>query len=183
MESALPGRKESMNNAATLTDHYPTRVDHSEIHDRHDPVVWPGRSGPWPDGAVDDFAARGFRSVEGVLGAGDIRDRSNRSKAGGVVTAWFEGTQLTALNDQLKLKTSPESAYLTVYIRLHDDWRAPAGKLPGFSNTGNNREAVPCTVNADPFRRRLVAGGGDGGFAAKAYAEVIDINDAHAAPP
>ena len=74
MESALPGRKESMNNAATLTDHYPTRVDHSEIHDRHDPVVWPGRSGPWPDGAVDDFAARGFRSVEGVLGAGDIRD-------------------------------------------------------------------------------------------------------------
>lgn len=74
MESALPGRKESMNNAATLTDNYPTRVDHSEIHDRHDPVVWPGRSGPWADDAVDHFATNGFRSVEGVLGADDIRD-------------------------------------------------------------------------------------------------------------
>ncbi len=62
-----------MNHAATLTDHYPTRVEHSEIHDRPDPVVWPGRSGPWAGAEVDEFAARGFRSVEGVLPAEDIQ--------------------------------------------------------------------------------------------------------------
>ncbi|WP_019202117.1 ectoine hydroxylase [Tsukamurella sp. 1534] len=63
-----------MNNSATLTDPYPTRVTTSEIHDRYDPVIWPGRSGPWDDGAVNTFAERGFRSVENVLDAGDLGD-------------------------------------------------------------------------------------------------------------
>ncbi|NMD55432.1 MULTISPECIES: ectoine hydroxylase [Tsukamurella] len=61
-----------MNHSATLTDPYPTRVDSSTVTDRPDPVVWPGRSGPWSDAAVDHFATNGFRSVEGVLDKGDV---------------------------------------------------------------------------------------------------------------
>jgi len=61
-----------MNHSATLTDLYPTRVDSSTVTDRPDPIVWPGRSGPWTDDAVDGFATNGFHCVEGVLDAGDV---------------------------------------------------------------------------------------------------------------
>ncbi|CAM4065068.1 hypothetical protein TSST111916_20455 [Tsukamurella strandjordii] len=62
-----------MNSSATLTDRYPTRLPEAGIvMDRPDPVIWPGRDGPWAEDAVEFFGDNGYRSVEGVLDAADL---------------------------------------------------------------------------------------------------------------
>ncbi|ADG80250.1 Ectoine dioxygenase OS=Tsukamurella paurometabola (strain ATCC 8368 / DSM / CCUG 35730 / CIP 100753 / JCM 10117 / KCTC 9821 / NBRC 16120 / NCIMB 702349/ NCTC 13040) OX=521096 GN=Tpau_3672 PE=3 SV=1 [Tsukamurella paurometabola] len=62
-----------MNSSATLTDRYPTRLPEAgAVMDRPDPVVWPGRDGPWDDEAVNFFGDNGYRTVEDVLDTPDL---------------------------------------------------------------------------------------------------------------
>lgn len=64
------------------------------------------------------------------------------------LAASWGGSKLTALDDIFKLPPANEY-YLTVVIRLQNDWSDQGGKLPGLANTGQatHRGGGPLIIN------------------------------------
>ncbi len=105
--------------------------------------------------------ARGARVLFAIDGA-KLKPRANNRAVGQSLEAWFEGDQKGAVGDILPLPGAVTEAFLTVVLRLGNDWVAPGGKLPGLSNTGQGHVA-PCIV-----RGELMKPGGWGGRPANA---------------
>lgn len=88
------------------------------------------------------------RNIDGST----FKPLSNRSFSGKVVTGWWEGKSLTAFAPIFPLPPADEY-YLTVVIKLHDDFVNQGGKLPGLANTGNRRgepdfvRGINCTAS------------------------------------
>jgi len=74
-------------------------------------------------------------SVVRDIRASDIKTSSTVKVDGGIVTANWGGTNLTALAQVFKLPPAQEY-FMTVVIRLGTDWSNYGGKLPGLANTG-----------------------------------------------
>lgn len=81
----------------------------------------------------------------------DFKEIKNTVVEGDVATAWFEGARNTATSQFFHMPEPREEAYLTVVMRIHPDWDAPGGKLPGFSNTGAQPQAEPCVVDGKSY--------------------------------
>lgn len=104
------------------------RPDKLSTHKNVAAVLTPGK----PESA---HAGRPARTIVQVKGS-DLKPRPNSRIEGDVYTGWFEGDKKTAAGQVIKVPGAPTEAYLTVLIKLHDDWKATGGKLPGLSNTG-----------------------------------------------
>jgi hypothetical protein len=103
--------------------------------------------------AAPAASARPARVLVSVRGS-DLKVTSHSRHEGDVLTAWIEGSNLTATEDLIRVPGSPTEAYLTVILKLHDDWRATGGKLPGLTNTGQvNGDQHLCTMGGQalPF--------------------------------
>lgn len=105
-------------------------------------------------------AARILASWSGA----DIKPRGGHERRGDVLTTWIEGSAQTATADVLTVPGRPTEAYLTVLIKLHDDWTAKGGKLPGLTNTGMETAlADPCIIDNVPRGRGGWGGRGANG--------------------
>lgn len=111
--------------------------------------VRPPAPGPGP--------TRVLLNVDGA----ELKKRDNNRPNGRALEAWFEGTDKTAVSQFIAVPGARAEAYLTVVLKLGEDWTAPGGKLPGLANTGHT---VPlCVVRGAPM-----APGGWGGRKANA---------------
>jgi hypothetical protein len=88
-------------------------------------------------------------------------DRTDHMRVeGDIATAWIEGDRKAFFADVLPLPGRRQEAWLTVVLKLHDDFPAHGGKLPGLSNTGLGQGGTrdSCVVGGQP-----VGNGGWGG--------------------
>lgn len=109
-------------------------------------------------------SAHGGRPARTLLAlkGSDLPPRPNARIEGDVYTGWFEGDEKTIASKAVRLPGGPTEAYLTVILKLGDDWKAVGGKLPGLSNTGLvDPEQTTCLVDGAAVGR-----GGWGGRAA-----------------
>ncbi len=85
---------------------------------------------------VADFHGSNFKTSSTVSVTNDI------------VTGFLQGKSGTALG-QLFTVPPAQEYFMTVVIKLENDWASYAGKLPGLSNTGQatNTGGVPRTIN------------------------------------
>lgn len=111
---------------------------------RTNPKVTAALGAGMPESAHRGRPAQTILAVKGS----DLKPRVNSRIDGDVYTGWFEGSQKTASGQVLRLPGARTEAYLTVVIKLWDDWQATGGKLPGLSNTGlgDRQNDSGCTV-------------------------------------
>jgi len=93
--------------------------------------------------------AGGARVLVSVDGA-QLKRLPNNRPAGAAMEAWFEGHMATSISDFIRVPGAPTEAFLTVVMKLGDDWTAPGGKLPGFANTGQSVRDL-CVVRGEPM--------------------------------
>ncbi len=93
-------------------------------------------------------AVRVLLSVSGA----QLKARPSSRIVGDTMEAWFERDILTAVSDLIVLPGAPTEAYLTVILKLGNDWTAPGGKLPGLSNTGQIHPADTCLIHGLPAK-------------------------------
>lgn len=103
----------------------------------------------------------GVRTIVSIDGARLKRLPNNRPVAA-AMEAWFEGDKKTAISDFVTVPGAHTEAFLTVVLKLGNDWTAPGGKLPGLANTGQSGSHI-CIVRGQPM-----GPGGWGGRSANA---------------
>ncbi len=93
-------------------------------------------------------ATPGGATVANIRASDFTLTGGNMSVANNILTATWGGTNISALSQVFSLPPANEY-YLTVVIRLGQDWSDQGGKLPGLSNTGLglNTSGSPLTIN------------------------------------
>lgn len=95
-------------------------------------------------------ARRGPARVLLNISGAKLKARPTSRIVGDTMVAWIEGDTLAAVSDVVPLPGARTEAYLTVVLKIDKDWTAAGGKLPGFSNTGQNKPLDTCMINGVP---------------------------------
>lgn len=83
----------------------------------------------------------------------DLKRTDHMRVEGTIATAWIEGDLKAFFADVLPLPGRRQEAWLTVVLKLHEDFPEHGGKLPGLSNTGMGSGGVrdSCVVDGKPL--------------------------------
>ena len=92
-------------------------------------------------------ATRVLTSVEGA----ELPTSPHARVVGRALEAWIEGHTMGAISEYRDVPGAPTDAYLTVVLKLDDNWTALGGKLPGLANTGDRLRGLPCVVRGQPM--------------------------------